>query len=377
MASKLVKTKNRRNGNLVNKRSIINDDIRHPFDPKKVRIHTNTISLDALCQRIEHNEINLKPAYQRRDDIWTHTAQSRLVESLLIRVPIPAFYVDATTEDNWQVIDGLQRMSILKKFVVDKTMQLKNLEFIKELNGLTYDELHRKFQRRILETQVIIFAIQPGTPTNIKFNIFKRVNTGGKPLTAQEIRNAIYQGQSTKILNNISNDPRYISSPGAVTSLRMADKELILRYFTYIRLDPFNLVSETLDTRLNATMEDWLSNKDDNEIKRLENQFFSSLICISNIFGSTSFRRPGTIESTRKRPINKPLFEAWMVLISRLSKKQKEKIVENSKTIKNEFKKLENDDAFEQSIFQGTAKPDHVKIRFEKIGKVITRALNK
>jgi hypothetical protein len=91
-----------------------------PFDPTEIRMTRRTISLDSLIKRLEHNELNLSPDFQREKNIWPRGAQSRLIESLLLRIPIPAFYFDATNEDEWLVIDGVQRLTALARFVIDE-----------------------------------------------------------------------------------------------------------------------------------------------------------------------------------------------------------------------------------------------------------------
>jgi Protein of unknown function DUF262 len=101
-----------------------------PFDPSEIRVDTRPMTVDLVLDRIKYEEIDLAPDFQRHADIWTPTAQSRLIESILIRIPLPAFYMDATNEDKWLVIDGLQRLSTLKKFAIDNKIKLKGLEFL-------------------------------------------------------------------------------------------------------------------------------------------------------------------------------------------------------------------------------------------------------
>ena len=97
--------------------------------------------------------------FQRHAELWNSPKMSRLIESILIRFPLPAFYFDASDENNWLIVDGLQRLSTIRKFVIDKKLRLNGLEFLTDLNGKTFDKLHRQYQRRIEECPVTVYMI--------------------------------------------------------------------------------------------------------------------------------------------------------------------------------------------------------------------------
>ena len=91
------------------------ESIIQPFDPELIRVETRPMTIDLLLQRIKYEELDLAPDFQRKGGIWNQLTKSRLIESILIRIPLPAFYMDATNEDKWVVIDGLQRLTTHRK----------------------------------------------------------------------------------------------------------------------------------------------------------------------------------------------------------------------------------------------------------------------
>lgn len=228
-----------------------------PFDPSKIRVDTRPMTIDLVLKRIRFAEIDLAPDFQRHANIWNDTAKSRLIESILIRIPLPAFYMDATNEDKWLVIDGLQRLSTLKQFVIDKTLRLNNLEFLTHLKDKTYDELPRNYQRRIDETVLTVYLIEKGTPPAVKFNIFRRINTGGQPLSPQELRHAFNPGQATKFLDNLAKSKEFkkATNISSKRQQRMDDHEFVLGFIAFL-LTPYTdyPIREGRDYFLNEAM---------------------------------------------------------------------------------------------------------------------------
>ncbi|HXL23124.1 MAG TPA: DUF262 domain-containing protein [Candidatus Dormibacteraeota bacterium] len=350
--------------------------ITEPFDPTLIRVEPRPSTVDLLLSRIRQNEINLSPAFQRRDGIWNEGAQSRLIESLLIRIPLPAFYMDATDEDKWQVVDGLQRLSSLRRFVITKDLRLSGLEFLSKLNTKTFDGLPRSFQRRILETPLTLFLIERGTPPQVKFNIFKRINTGGLPLSAQEIRHALNLGTVTPFLERLANSAEFLRATGrAISPKRMGDRECVLRFLAFVTTSPDDYKAQDFDNFLNETMAR-MNGMSEEKLKEFEGRFKRAMTTAHSCFGDYAFRKRYDRADPYKYPINKALFEAWSVNLSRLSSQEANRLTTKRELVEDRFCELMNKRDFETAVSQGTGDVSKVRLRFRSIREIVEKVLN-
>ncbi|MDQ2906651.1 MAG: DUF262 domain-containing protein [Chloroflexota bacterium] len=333
------------------------------------------MTIDLLRLRIEDQKLDLAPGFQRKGGVWKDAAQSRLIESMLIRIPLPAFYIDATNDEKWLVVDGLQRLTTLKRFMIEKPLRLRGLEFLAYLNGKSYDELPRNYQRRIAETQVTVYLIEKGTPEAVKFNIFKRINTGGLPLSAQEIRHALYQGGATKLLAQLAESHVFKSAvDDGIRDDRMADRECVLRYLAFT-IAPYTTFTKDFDTFLNKAMAD-INKMSDQEREHLGHGFERTMGIARDLFGNDAFRKRFS-EGAPRQPINKPLFESWSVNLNQLSDEQVQVLKNRKDLLRKKFMALMNDpdQKFKEAISFATGDPKKVRLRFEAIERVIRDVL--
>ncbi|MFQ3231255.1 MAG: hypothetical protein ACI9DO_002636, partial [Reinekea sp.] len=277
-----------------------------PFDPRKVDVSINTPNMGALIKRLEHGEIDLFPDFQRSKDLWSKQAQSRLIESLLIRLPIPAFYFDAISDEKWQVVDGLQRLTAIKNFVIEKKLPLTKLEFLKEYEGCYYDDLPRPLTRRIDEFQTSVYLIKPGTPLLLKYSLFNRINTGGLKLKPQEMRHALSQsvnkGAASKFLSGIVNTEIFSQVVGNKNN-RMSHEELALRHMAFKIYGP-NEYKSSLPNFLDLTMNK-LGKITEDERNFYKTELLKSLELALHLFGDHAFKK-SLIEPDHKKVVNKP-----------------------------------------------------------------------
>ncbi len=346
--------------------------ITQPFDPTLINISTKPMSLDTLIKRMEEGEIDLSPDFQR-SEVWDTKAKSRLIESLLIRIPLPAFYMDATDDNKWLVVDGLQRLSTLRDFVINKTFILKDLEFLSDYEGDGYEDLPRAYQRRIEETQVTVYLIDTGTPPEVKFNIFKRINTGGLPLSSQEIRHALNQGPITKLLKELADSKEFKkATANSISDKRMAARECVLRFFAFIIESPSKYDSNDFDEFLSKTMLK-LNSISDKERYELKARLLRVLRYSYEIFDDTAYRKP---KLKTRSPINKALFEVWTYAIDKESDDRLENMKKHKEVvIKRITEGLRNDNELIDAISQGTGAISKVRLRFERFGKIFKEAL--
>lgn len=345
-----------------------------PFDPTKSKIDTKPLSIDLLVRRIENNEIDLAPAFQRKGELWTPEQQSRLIESLLIRIPLPAFYFDATTEDKWVVVDGLQRLTAFYNIIL-KNQPLRKLEFLTEYNDKTYKQLPRRLQRRVEESTVTVHLIQAGTPSDVKFNIFKRINTGGLVLTAQEIRNALNQGPITELLEKLANSSEFKkATDGTVPTRRMQDREFALRFLSFTIIPPSEYKRPDLDGFLSEAMT--RLNTMPGMYPQLEQRFRQAMVTALKIFGHNAFRKQYTPPKDYRYPVNKALFDCWSVSLGALDDRQSKILVERRDDVNARLRNLiSSDPDFVEAITTGTKDTRRVHYRFKCVQSIVASIL--
>lgn len=353
--------------------------VNQPFDPTQIRVDTRQMTIDLVLKRIRYNELELSPDFQRKS-VWNDEAKSRLIESILIRLPLPAFYLDATEDDKWVIIDGLQRLTTLKNFILEKNpdlqLKLTGLNYLRDIEGKSYDELPRNYQRRIEETQLNLYLIEKGTPTNVKYEIFRRINTGGMPLSPQEIRNALNQGKATKLIAELSATEEFkkvTKLDQSKRKLRATDQEFVLGFLAYTLNDYHDFdKAGSRDMFFHQTMQEINKKLSQQQIDEIKRKFQRSMKAAYDIFGDRAFRKPST-ESPRLNPINQALFEVWSVSLSNLSDAELTTIQQKKDELTKKFTdQVNSNQDFLRSISQATQK---VTLRFSTIEKLIKEVL--
>lgn len=345
------------------------------LDSSKISIMPKTLSVEAIVKKLKYKEIDLDTEFQRKRSLWTETVKSQLIESLMIQLPIPPMYFDARDTNKWKIIDGLQRLCTLNEFLLEKKWRLTNLEYLADYNNCIMDDLPRIYQRRIEEGQLAFYLILPETPEEVKYSLFKRINTPGLKLEPQEIRHALFQGKATKLLKELAETELFRKATGNdVPSSRMQDREMVLRYLALHYLGPNEYKNCSIDEYLNKAMA-FLNEQDDNFIEQCKALYFESLECVYGIFGRYAFRRISKIREQDIKPINTALFEGWVNGVSQLNAQERVLLIQKKDDVKKLYiEELDKKSSFYSDI--GSGKYRSFIRRNETIQRIILEVLD-
>lgn len=351
------------------------EGITEPFNTREIRIDSKSGNLNTLLDRLNNNEIDLAPDFQRQAGIWSERDKSRLIESLMLRIPIPAFYFDGTNDEKWLVVDGLQRLTAIHRFVVNGEMRLSDLEYLKEQNGKTFSELPRPLQRAIREAPIVWYLIMPGTPENVKFDVFRRINTGGLPLSSQEIRHALNGKPVTDVIRKLAESDAFkTATANGIASKRMDDRECVTRFLVFSVFPPEKYAKDDFDAFLNTGMRHL--NTHPELLPDLERRFVRVMRAAERIFGNDAFRKRYQSDATRF-PVNKALFESWSVNLDACTDEELTRLEQRKEAVRNAFMRLMRENAdFDKAVTQGTGSIARVTCRFAAIRALIREVLD-
>lgn len=316
------------------------------FIPADVNIGQRPANVYNLIERLMNEEIDLSPGFQRHGNLWSLENQSRLIESLMLKIPIPAFYFNAAEEDKWVVIDGLQRLTAFQNYLVGvkdikgeyRKEKFVGLQYLSEFDGFTFDELPRQYVRRIKEAPIVAYTVEKGTPDAVVYNIFQRINTGGLELNPQEIRQALYMGVATDLIQELAKCEEFIlATENAIPTERMADREYVTRFIAFTEIDYNKEYKGNIDNYLIKALK-VVNSYDEMQCEVIANNFKRIMKYCHKIFGRYAFRK--VAENGRRGPINKALFELWGVCFSELSDADLDILVKNKELFFEGYKKL-------------------------------------
>lgn len=344
-----------------------------PWDPEQIRIHTRHFSLRQIIDMINEKDIDLAPEFQRHY-VWKDHQRCGLIESILLGIPLPSFYFNESSDARLQVVDGVQRLNTVKLFV-GGSFKLEKMTYLRPLEGRAYQDLDSVYRRRFQSTQIVAHVIDPQTPSRVKFDIFRRINTGGTPLSAQEIRHCMSLKRSRDLLAQLVEMPEFASvmGPAILQHPRMADREIALRLIAFHVLSPEDYAKySTLDDFLGAVTDKIDRELPDAELVRLVSLARTALINAQAVFGEHAFRW-WPLNESRLNPILRTLVESFGTALARSSPESVGAVAHQIRDAARDL--MRNDIDFIYSVSGSTGNPKKVKIRMTKAAAVVKAAL--
>lgn len=216
------------------------DDVTEDYPDLSIKIESARFSIFELKRRYDRGMICVDPDFQRLA-VWSNKQKSELIESVIMGIPLPLIYLAENADGKLVVVDGRQRLTTFFEFL-NNSFRLRDLKILKQINGMNIQEMDKniKYSRYVTmieDTQLAVQIIKHPTKDRVRFDIFDRVNRGGTPLNKQEMRNALYQGNATKLLNRLSHMLSFKKATGnSISPIHMKDKYIILRALCFYLL---------------------------------------------------------------------------------------------------------------------------------------------
>ncbi len=329
----------------------------YPLHDIMVRPETRTVA--EVVKRIKANRFFMAPDFQR-DFVWELPKQSKLIESCVMRIPLPVLYVAEGKDGRIVVVDGLQRLTTFVRFLSDELV-LTGLGADHPLNGRSYSELPIHLRERVEDMQLTLYILDKNAPQRARLDIFERVNSGSI-LTRQQMRNAIYNGDGTRWLYQMSTRPEFLQSTGgSLNAGTMRDREAINRFAAFTVLGWKNYDKGDMDDYLAQAIER-LNATDETCRGQLASKFVLSMRNNFKLFEAHAFRKSLAKEGNDRSVINISLFD---VLSCALSTVPKRVIERNAREIRSHVSKLVLDQDFEHAVTYSTNSTRQVKTRFQ------------
>lgn len=349
------------------------ESIEVPSSKRKVYTDQGDPEVESLHGKYKRGKLIIQPDFQRHF-VWDAKKSSRLIESALLDIPLPVIYLSEEKDGNEYVIDGQQRLTaffsfIDGKFPDGKDFNLSGLKVITEVNKKSYKEINDELQDKIRYCKIRTITFRRESESDLKFEIFERLNTGAVSLNDHELRNCIYRGQFNKVLKELSTDNDFTYLLGLKSlDKRMKDVELVLRFASFY-LNTYLNYKPPMRSFLNKTMEKYqhISKADENDLRIT---FKNTLMIIRSLLDTNAFKRfyRGTEKNKdgywEQKKFNASLYD---ILMYSFAKQDKNTVFQNLDSIREALINLmTTDDEFIASIELSTSSVQAVTKRFDK-----------
>ena len=341
-----------------------------------LNIYRDTASVFQMKRKWEKipSMLNLTPEFQR-ELVWSSKQKSELIESMIMGIPLPAFYVREDKNGVYIVVDGKQRLTALFEFI-DCKYRLSKLNILKKLEGKNFEELTPIEQNKIEDYTLSINVIKAPTSDRVTFDLFDRVNRGGTHVNNQEMRNALYQGTSTELINNLAKMECYrTATEKSIPPTHMKDRYLILRFLAFYlyKEEKYKKLISADNITYKSNIDDFLGktmdfiNKftlDSDFIKDLTHVFTQSMKMASRVIVPIGGFRLPSEPGKNRRPINMAFFESFSYLLAKANN-------ETDAFVVNAYYSLLNDDIYINAVTYSVDNSNQTDKRYNCIDKIL------
>jgi hypothetical protein len=368
--------------------SEINSLEMNPYDPEQIKVRSDKISITLISKMIKDGDIDLNPDFQRHL-VWNQMQKSRLIESILLKIPLPMFYFAEDKEGKLTVVDGLQRISAINEFMENK-FPLKNLQYLEETCGGKYYETHgnkkgidTKYFRWFNLTSLSANIIDPSSPFKVKYDIFRRINTGGKPLNNQEIRNCMTGQALRDVLNEMTSLNEFkTATDNSIKSIRMDNQEIALRFLMFYEMmsmhQDINSYNGYMDSSLDEFAENHFKSKKsvfDTDIQKFSNAMKNAEYLLGQKYAFRKITIKDTEPNAHKQLINKSLFVCVSILLADYEHEKIRNLNDEQLLLKPLAEKIENDKQFFRYLTYGTNGKANFLYVYEELKKLFNETI--
>ena len=326
----------------------------YPIDDLLIRHENRTIH--DVIRRIDKAGYVMDPDFQR-DFIWPEDKQSKLIESVIMRIPLPVFYLAEDDEGRMVVVDGLQRLSTFQRFLKDK-LRLR-LRDRGELDGSRFSDLPSRLQNRVEDCNLIFYIIDSKVPERARLDIFERVN-GGVPLSRQQMRNCLFMGQATRFLKKEVRTATFVKATGnSLNRKTMRDREFVNRFCSFQLLDLDDYRGDMDEFLANGLRQ--MNRMETSDLARLSVEFQRGLANNFEVFGRHAFRKHER-DQERRNVLNASL---WDVMCTGLSRYTVNRILARPDALRHAIHLLLKNEDFNTAITYGPNDARKVRLRFQ------------
>lgn len=321
------------------------------------------LTLSNIRDMVDENDLILNPDYQR-DYVYDDKRASRLVESILMEIPIPVIYLSKEDDGTYSVIDGQQRITSLVRFIKNE-FSLRGLDVLNSFNNLKYKDLDKYYQRKYKSATLKAICLKKQSQ-HLKYEIFARLNQGSVSLKPQELRNCIYRGALNNCIEELAKE-NILKDLFIEQNNRKTYQEIILRFFAIREFQKYK-------TSLLKTMNEYMKENQtisQEKIQGLKSLFKGTMDIIKQVLGNRAF---SSYDRENNEIINKFSGSVYDSIAVPFSMFKKHDLINNADKIRNALKDLKiNNVQYQEDTYAATGSKKRVVNRIMTVYNLIAQ----